>query len=241
MTRKQKAERIAKILAELYPSPAIPLAHRDPFTLLVAVLLSAQTTDARVNQVTPALFAEASTPEQMQRIGEARILELIRTCGLAPAKAKHLHALSRILVEQHAGRVPSSFAELEALPGVGHKTASVVMAQAFGKPAFPVDTHIHRLAARWGLSDGRSVEKTERDLKALFPEASWGWLHLAIIHFGREHCPARGHDLATCPICSWAASGKRKREEARAGGGGPVARRQRGGAGAQKSKRPRLR
>jgi len=236
MTRREKAERIVRILTELYPSPPIPLAHRDPFTLLVAVLLSAQTTDERVNKVTPALFAEASTPDRMLHLGTARILERIRTCGLAPAKAKNLHALSRILVEEYGGRVPDTFEDLEALPGVGHKTASVVMTQAFGHPAFPVDTHIHRLAARWGLSDGSSVEKTERDLKALFPQESWGWLHLAIIHFGREHCPARGHDLSKCRICSWAASGRRKREEARAGGGGPAARRKSGTPRRRKSR-----
>jgi len=170
------------------------------------VLLSAQTTDERVNKVTPALFARASTPEEMQHLPVATIHELIRTCGLAPQKAKAIHALSRILVEEHDGRVPDSLEELESLPGVGHKTASVVMVQAFGRPAFPVDTHIHRLAKRWGLTRGKSVKQTERDLKRLFPPESWGRLHLQIIYFGREHCPARGHDLAKCPICSWAAS-----------------------------------
>jgi endonuclease-3 len=224
MTRAEKAERIAAILGELYPAPPIPLRHGDPFTLLIAVLLSAQCTDERVNQVTPALFAEAPTPEAMAALSEERILELIRSCGLAPAKARNIAALSRILVEQHGGRVPDTFEALEALPGVGHKTASVVVAQAFGKPAFPVDTHIHRLATRWGLTDGRSVEQTERDLKALFAREDWNWLHLAIIYFGREHCPARGHDLSSCLICSFAASKKRMREEAAAGGGGPRSR-----------------
>jgi endonuclease III len=204
-TPQQKIGRILAILDELYPDPPIPLAHKDPFTLLVAVLLSAQTTDARVNLVTPALFARADTPAKMARLDVARIHELIRTCGLAPAKAKNIHALSAILVEQHGGNVPRSFEELEALPGVGHKTASVVMAQAFGVPAFPVDTHIHRLAARWGLSDGSSVERSERDLKALVPRERWIRAHLQLIYFGREHCPALRHDPAGCAICSFAA------------------------------------
>lgn len=203
-TPQQKIGRILEILDGLYPDAPIPLAHRDPYTLLVAVLLSAQTTDARVNLVTPALFARADTPEKMARLTVAQIHELIRTCGLAPAKAKNLHALSRILVEKHGGVVPQSFEELEALPGVGHKTASVVMAQAFGIPAFPVDTHIQRLAARWGLSDGSSVERTERDLKALVPRERWIRAHLQMILFGREHCPALRHDPAGCAICSWA-------------------------------------
>jgi endonuclease-3 len=215
MTRAEKASRILEILDELYPQPPIPLAHRDPYTLLVAVLLSAQCTDARVNQVTPKLFARAGNPADMARLGVDEIREIIRPCGLSPQKSKAIQQLSQILVERHGGKVPKTFAELEALPGVGHKTASVVMAQAFGVPAFPVDTHIHRLAARWGLSNGRSVEQTERDLKALFPEERWNTLHLQIIYFGREHCPARGHDLASCPICSWAATQKRIREEAR--------------------------
>ena len=205
MTRAAKARKIQRILDTLYPAPPIPLEHRDPFTLLVAVVLSAQTTDARVNLVTPALFRRAPTPEAMAAMEEAEILALIRTCGLAPGKARNLREAARRIVALHGGAVPRSFAELEALPGVGHKTASVVMSQAFGVPAFPVDTHIHRLAARWGLSDGSSVERTERDLKALFPESAWNRLHLQIIYFGREHCPARGHDPARCPICSWAA------------------------------------
>jgi len=212
MNRAEKAARIAAILDETYPAAPIPLRHEDPFTLLVAVLLSAQTTDARVNLVTPALFARANTPEKMAKLEVGEIHDLIRTCGLAPAKAKALHGLSRILVLKHGGEVPRTFEELEELPGVGHKTASVVMAQAFGIPAFPVDTHIHRLAARWGLSDGSSVERTERDLKRTFPEDSWIRLHLQIILFGREHCPALRHDMAQCPICSWAAPRARRSE-----------------------------
>lgn len=214
MKRAEKAERIRKQLDRAYPDPPIPLDHRDPFTLLVAVLLSAQCTDVRVNQVTPKLFALASTPEGMAQQSAAKIRAIIRSCGLSPQKSRAIAELSRILVDQHAGRVPSRFEDLEALPGVGHKTASVVMTQAFGYPAFPVDTHVHRLAARWGLSNGTSVQRTERDLKRLFPEASWGKLHLQMIYYGRELCPARGHDLAACSICSWAATRKRIREEA---------------------------
>jgi endonuclease III len=213
--RQDKADRIAGILDELYPQPPIPLRHEDPYTLLIAVLLSAQCTDERVNKVTPGLFARASTPEAMRQLAVAEIQELIRSCGLAPAKAKNIRALSETLVTEHGGAVPASFEALEALPGVGHKTASVVMAQAFGHPAFPVDTHIHRLAGRWGLSKARNVVETERDLKKLFPEDRWNDLHLQIIYFGREHCPARGHDLAGCPICGWAASRTRIRAEAR--------------------------
>ena len=211
--KAEKARRVQEILDELHPTVPVPLDHTDSFTLLVAVLLSAQTTDARVNLVTPGLFARAGTPQEMARVPVDEILELIRTCGLAPSKAKNIRALSEILVKEHAGVVPASFEALEALPGVGHKTASVVMAQAFGEPAFPVDTHIHRLAARWGLSDGKNVEKTEADLKRLFPPECRNVLHLQIISCGREHGPARGHDLDACPICSWAASQKRKREE----------------------------
>lgn len=211
MRRTQKAQRIAAQLAALYPETPVPLDHSDPFTLLVAVALSAQTTDRKVNEVTPALFARAPDPAAMAALPVEEILACIRTLGLAPTKARNLSAMSRLLVERHQGRVPSSEAELEALPGVGHKTASVVRAQAFGIPAFPVDTHIHRLAARWGLSDGSTVERTERDLKALFPKASWNALHLRIIFFGREHCPARGHSPETCPICSWAAPAPRAR------------------------------
>ena len=224
MKRSEKAQRILQILDALYPEPPIPLDHEDPFTLLVAVALSAQTTDERVNQVTPGLFARARTPAAMAKLEVDEILAEIRSCGLAPGKAKNLKAMSELLVRDHDGIVPADLEALEALPGVGHKTASVVLAQAFGMPAFPVDTHIHRLAARWGLSDGRSVEKTERDLKAVFPRDAWSHLHLAMIYFGREHCPARGHDLASCPICGWAASRKRMREEARVGGGGPRSR-----------------
>ena len=215
MTRAEKAERIAKILDELYPVTPVPLDHVDPYTLLVAVLLSAQCTDVRVNQVTPKLFARASDPATMARLTAAQIRAIIKPCGLSPQKSKAIRGLSQILVEQYDGEVPADFEALEALPGVGHKTASVVMAQAFGVPAFPVDTHIHRLAARWGLSSGKSVERTEHDLKKLFPPTRWNDLHLQIIYFGREHCPARGHDLATCPICGWAATRKRVAEEAR--------------------------
>lgn len=213
LSKADKALRIQEVLDELHAEVPVPLDHVDPFTLLVAVLLSAQTTDARVNLVTPGLFERASTPADMAQVPVDEILAHIRTCGLAPSKAKNIRSLSERLVEHHGGEVPRTFEELEALAGVGHKTASVVMAQAFGVPAFPVDTHIHRLAARWGLSDGSNVEKTERDLKRLFPAERWNLLHLQIIYFGREHCPARGHDLAECPICSWAASEKRKREE----------------------------
>jgi endonuclease-3 len=213
VNRADKAARIQAILDQLHPEVPIPLAHQDPFTLLIAVLLSAQCTDARVNLVTPRLFARARTPAAMAKLSEREILTLIRSCGLAPAKAKAIKALSKMLVEQHGGVVPDSFDALEALPGVGHKTASVVMSQAFGQAAFPVDTHIHRLAARWGLSDGSSVARTERDLKRIFPAAAWNTLHLQIIYFGRRYCPARGHDLTRCPICSWAASKKRIRAE----------------------------
>ncbi len=199
-----KAERAAFILRrlqELYPQPPIPLSHRDPFTLLVAVLLSAQCTDARVNQVTPALFARADNPADMAALPEEEILEIIRPCGLAPQKARAIRHLSEILVAEYGGEVPADMAALERLPGVGHKTASVVMAQAFGVPAFPVDTHIHRLAQRWGLSRGRNVAETERDLKRLFPAEYWNRLHLQIIYYGREHCSARGCDGRRCEIC----------------------------------------
>ena len=215
MTRSEKARRIQAVLDELYPTVDIPLAHRDPFTLLVAVVLSAQTTDKLVNEVTPALFARAATPRAMAALSVDEIRQLIRRIGLTDQKAKALKGLSEILVARHGGVVPRTFEELEELPGVGHKTASVVRNQAFGLPAFPVDTHIHRLAARWGLSSGKSVEQTERDLKRTFPEAAWGKLHLQIIYFGREYCPALRHDLDACPICSWAASRQRKAEEGR--------------------------
>jgi len=210
--RQDKADRIGEILDDLYPDPPIPLDHTDPYTLLVAVALSAQTTDKKVNEVTPALFAEASTPEDMVALGPDRILELIREIGLAPTKARNLWLAADRIVES-GGEVRPDWDFLESLPGVGHKTASVVMAQAFGVPAFPVDTHIHRLAARWGLSSGKDVVTTERDLKALFPEARWNAAHLQIIYFGREFCPAQRHDLLSCPICSWAATKKRIRAE----------------------------
>jgi len=213
--RAEKARRIERQLDRLYPDAGIPLDHVDPYSLLVAVVLSAQCTDERVNRVTPQLFAKAATPEQMLRLSVPTIRSLIRSCGLAPSKAKAIRGLSRILVDEHGGRVPASFDALEALPGVGHKTASVVMVQAFGHPAFPVDTHIHRLAGRWGLSRARNVLEAERDLKRLFAPEHWGKVHLQIIYFGREHCPARGHDLATCPICSWAASKARTSRERR--------------------------
>jgi endonuclease-3 len=200
-TRAGRAAFVDRRLAELYPETPVPLDHRDPFTLLVAVLLSAQCTDKRVNLVTPALFARAGTPEKMAAVPVDEILGLIRTCGLAPSKAKAIAGLSRLLLERHGGQVPRTFDELEALPGVGHKTASVVMAQAFGVPAFPVDTHIHRLAKRWRLSAAKNVAQTERDLKALFPPEHWNQLHLRIIFYGREHCTARGCDGHTCEIC----------------------------------------
>lgn len=206
MTREEKARRIETILDELYPDVSAPLDHRDAFTLLVSVLLSAQCTDVRVNEIAPRLFRLADTPEEMMKLPVKTILEVIRPCGLGPAKSEAISSLSRDLVEKHGGAVPDTFEELEALRGVGHKTASVVMVQGFGHPAFPVDTHIHRLARRWGLTRGRSVEHTERDLKKLFPPERWGRIHLQIIFFGREHCPARGHDLSQCRICSWAAS-----------------------------------
>lgn len=215
MNRRDKADRVGEILDALYPEPPIPLVHQDPYTLLVSVMLSAQTTDKKVNEVTPALFAEASDPESMAALPVDRILSFIRTVGLAPTKARNLKAMAELLIEQHGGEVPDDIDALEALPGVGHKTASVVMCQAFGRPAFPVDTHIHRLAARWGLSDGKNVVKTEADLKRVFPIETWIRRHLQIIYFGREHCPARGHDLSQCEICSWAATKKRIDEESR--------------------------
>ncbi len=208
MKKAEKAKKIGEILDRLYPQPPIPLQHRDPFTLLVAVLLSAQTTDAQVNKVTPALFARASTPQAMAKLSEEEILGLIRSCGLAPSKARNIKRLAQTLVDEHGGRVPRDIEALERLPGVGHKTASVVMIQAFGEPAFPVDTHIHRLAHRWKLSSGKNVEQTERDLKKVFPSDEWGRRHLQLIYFGREHCPARTHDPDECAICSWASRSK---------------------------------
>jgi endonuclease-3 len=201
MTKAERAAIVDRRLAELYPNPEIPLDHKDPFTLLIAVLLSAHTTDRSVNKATPELFALADTPEKMMRVPVAEIQRIIRPVGLSATKSKNISQLSRILVEQHGGKVPQTFEELEALPGVGHKTASVVMTQAFGVPAFPVDTHIHRLAQRWGLSAGKNVEQTERDLKAVFPESRWNKLHLQFIYYGREHCTARGCDGMTCKIC----------------------------------------
>ena len=213
MKRSEKAVRIAAMLEEFYPETPVPLDHDNDFQLLVAVLMSAQTTDLKVNQVTPALFSKAPTPEAMVKLPVEVILQDIRQVGLAPTKARNIHRLSELLVERHGGVVPQTFEELEDLPGVGHKTAGVVMAQAFGVPAFPIDTHIHRLAARWGLSNDTNVERTERDLKAIFPKNIWNKLHLQIIFFGREYCPARGHDLTQCPICSWTATKKRIAQE----------------------------
>ena len=201
MNRKQRVQYIQRRLQQLYPQTDIPLKHRDPFTLLVAVVLSAQTTDVRVNQVTPDLFALADTAEAMAELPRSRIQSIIQPLGLAPQKAKAVSELSKILLCRHGGHVPDDFDSLEALPGVGHKTASVVMSQAFGHPAFPVDTHIHRLAQRWGLTSGRSVAQTETDLKRLFPEEAWHRLHLQIIFYGREHCTARGCDGTICEIC----------------------------------------
>lgn len=201
MDKKARADFVGKKLDALYPYPAIPLHYSNPFTFLIAVLLSAQCTDKRVNATTPELFALADSPEKMARIPTSKIEELIRPCGLAPAKSRHISALSRLLLERYNGCVPQTFDELESLPGVGHKTASVLMSQAFGIPAFPVDTHIHRLAMRWGLSNGKSVVQTERDLKKLFPRQEWNRRHLQFIYFGREFCKARGHHPDQCPIC----------------------------------------
>ena len=199
----EKVAAIGTLLDEFYPEQPIPLQHRDPYTFLVAVMLSAQTTDKKVNQVTPTLFDAAGNPAEMAALKVEQIRDIIREIGLAPTKAKNLHLMAHQLLERHEGEVPQAFEELEALAGVGHKTASVVMVQAFGVPAFPVDTHIHRLATRWGLSEGRNVVQVERDLKNLFPEEEWARRHLQIIFFGREHCPARGHDPLDCPICSF--------------------------------------
>ena len=202
MTRDEKARFIIETLDGLFPDPPIPLSHADTYTLLVAAILSARSTDAMVNRVTPALFARAATPGDMARLDVSAIREIIRPCGLSPAKARNIRDMSRILLDRHGGQVPSTFEALEALPGVGHKVASVIMAQAFNEPAFPVDTHIHRLAFRWGLSDGRSVTQTERDLKAVFPRDRWIRLHLQMIYYGRSRCPSRSHDLSRCPICT---------------------------------------
>lgn len=201
-SKKQRANFVLTKLEELYPTTPIPLAHKDPYTLLVAVLLSAQCTDERVNKVTPFLFELADSPHAMVQTTVTEIAAIIKPCGLSPRKSQAIFDLSQLLIEKHGGEVPQSFEELEALPGVGHKTASVVMSQAFGFPAFPVDTHIHRLAERWCLSTGKNVEKTEADLKKLFPEETWNKIHLQIIFFGRQYCPARGHNAHVCPICS---------------------------------------
>lgn len=201
MTKQEKADKIIAILEKLYPTVEVPLHHKDAYTLLVSVLLSAQCTDERVNKVTPHLFKVADNPYDMMKLSVEEIREIIKPCGLSPMKSKGIAGLSKILVEKYNGQVPDSFEALEALPAVGHKTASVVMTQWFGKPAFPVDTHIHRLAYRWTLSTGKSVEQTERDLKKLIPIEKWNKAHLQIIYFGREYCPARGHDWKTCPIC----------------------------------------
>ncbi len=201
MHRKKRAKEIKTLLDTLYPQTPIPLDHQDPYTLLIAVLLSARCTDKRVNTITPALFGLAHTPNQMVQLPISLIQKTIQPCGLSPTKAKHIHALSVILLEKHEGKVPKTFEELEELPGVGHKTASVVMSQAFDLPAFPVDTHIHRCAKRWGLSDGKNVVQTEKDLKSLFAKKDWNKLHLQIIYYAREYCPARGHIVHKCPIC----------------------------------------
>ncbi len=203
MLKKEKADKIRRILTKLFPNPSIPLHHSDAYTLLIAVLLSAQCTDVRVNKITPILFGKAKSPDEMIKLTIAEIEEIIRPCGLATRKAKAIWELSKILLEKHHGKVPHSFAHLESLPGVGHKTASVLMAQAFGVPSFPVDTHIHRCAKRWGLSSGKNVEQTEKDLKRLFSKRYWNKLHLQIIYFARTYCPARNHIQETCPICSW--------------------------------------
>ena len=201
MLRKERAAYIQNRLQQLYPETPIPLDHKDPYTLLIAVLLSAQCTDVRVNQITPLLFARADTPQEMVKLSVEEIKEIIRPCGLSPMKSKGIAGLSQILLNEHGGQVPADIKALEALPAVGHKTASVVMAQAFGVPSFPVDTHIHRLAQRWGLTSGKNVAQTERDLRRLFPESRWNDLHLQIIFYGREYCTAHGCDGRVCPIC----------------------------------------
>lgn len=213
-----KAERVALILERLqalYPNPPIPLHHKDPYTLLIAVLLSAQCTDARVNQITPKLWQLADNPVDMAKVPVEKIREIIRPCGLSPQKSKAISKLSQILVEQYGGSVPADMAALETLPGVGHKTASVVMCQAFGEPAFPVDTHIHRLAQRWGLTSGKNVAQTEKDLKRLFPKEYWNKLHLQIIYYGREYCSAYSCDGTRCPICTSCYPARRKAKATR--------------------------
>lgn len=201
MTKEEKAKDILKILDKYFPTVESPLQHKDAYTLLISVLLSAQCTDERVNKVTPILFKMADNPQDMVKFTQEEIREIIKPCGLSPMKSKGIYGLSRILLDKYDGQVPSTFEELEALPAVGHKTASVVMTQWFDKPAFPVDTHIHRLAYRWGLSDGKSVEQTERDLKHLIPQKKWKKAHLQFIYFGRKYCPARGHQWQECPVC----------------------------------------
>lgn len=204
MKTSNKAKRIAKQLDQLYPEPPIPLDHSDPFTLLIAVMLSAQSTDKKVNELTPGLFALADNPKDMAKVPQEKILNAIKQIGLAPTKSKNVKRTAELLMERHDGIVPADMVALEDLPGVGHKTASVVMSQAFGVPAFPVDTHIHRLATRWLLTSGKNVKVTEKDLKSLYPDKTWNKLHLQIIYFGREYCPARNHQPTDCPICSWA-------------------------------------
>lgn len=202
MTKKQKAKAIVQLLEGFFPETPVPLHHKDAYTLLISVLLSAQCTDERVNKITPTLFARADNPFDMVKLSVEEIREIIKPCGLSPRKSQAIFGLSHILIDKHGGQVPSTFEDLEELPGVGHKTASVVMSQWYGVPAFPVDTHIHRLATRWGLTSGKNVEITEKDLKSLFPKEKWNKLHLQIIFFGRSYCPARGHKKEECPICS---------------------------------------
>ncbi len=203
-----KARRIRRTLERLYPDTKVPGPHPRPYQLLVSVVLSAQCTDKRVAEIRPSLFARAATPVAMAELSLPEIAKIIRPLGLSERKSRAISALSKLLLERHAGRVPRSYRELEALPGVGHKSAGIMMSQGFGLDAFPIDTHIHRLAARWGLSSGRNVRQTERDLTELYPSSAWNKLHLQMIYFGREHCPARGHDSSRCPICSWAGGGR---------------------------------
>jgi len=202
LTKREKARQIAQILDKLYPKVTVPLKHKSPFTLLIAVILSGQSTDKMVNKVTPELFKLADTPDKMSRLSVSKIREIIKPCGLSSTKSKYIYELSKILVKKYYSKVPQTFEDLESLPGVGHKTASVVMSQAFGVPAFPVDTHIHRLAHRWGLSSGKNVVQTEKDLKKVFSDGKWNKIHIQMILFGRQYCPARGHDVKKCPICS---------------------------------------
>ncbi|WP_316359449.1 endonuclease III domain-containing protein [Candidatus Neptunichlamydia sp. REUL1] len=202
MTKEKRASIVRRILNKLFPNPPIPLKHKDHYTLLIAVLLSAQCTDKKVNEITPKLFAKASDPYEMVELTVKQIESIIRPCGLAPTKAKAIHRLSEILIDDYQGKIPRTLEELEALPGVGHKTASVVTIQALKKPAFPVDTHIHRCAKRWGLSCGKSVKQTEKDLKAIFPKTTWKKLHLQIIYYARQYCPAKKHSIDECPICN---------------------------------------